>query len=228
MLVDRCRGGGLPAEEHSGEAPEAPPAEGGALKALVDDLHERREKAKLGGGEEKIAKQHAAGKLTARERIDLLVDAGTFVEMGIHARPHFSQRAMEGKDAPADGVITGWGDVDGRSCAIAAYDFTVMAGSMGMTGEIKMGRLRELALQQRMPLDLAARLGRRADPGGGRIAVRRLRPPVPRGGRDVRRRPAGRGDARPVRGRHRLHPRPLGLRPDGRRPGRDGARRART
>ena len=140
------------AEEHSGEAPEAPPAEGGALKALVDDLHERREKAKLGGGEEKIAKQHAAGKLTARERIDLLVDEGTFVEMGLHARPHFSQRAMEGKDAPADGVITGWGEVDGRSCAIAAYDFTVMAGSMGMTGEIKMGRLRELALQQRIPL----------------------------------------------------------------------------
>ena len=122
------------------------------LDELTEQLHERREKAKLGGGEEKIAKQHAAGKLTARERIDLLVDEGTFVEMGLHARPHFSQRAMEGKDAPADGVITGWGEVDGRSCAIAAYDFTVMAGSMGMTGEIKMGRLRELALQQRIPL----------------------------------------------------------------------------
>ena len=59
---------------------------------------------------------------------------------------------MEGKEAPADGVITGWGDVDGRPCAIAAYDFTVMAGSMGMTGEIKMARLRELALQKRIPL----------------------------------------------------------------------------
>ena len=110
------------------------------------------ETAKLGGGSEKIAKQHDAGKLTARERIDLLVDAGSFVELGIHAGPHFSQRAMEGRDAPADGVITGWGDVDGRPCAIAAYDFTVMAGSMGMTGEIKMARLRELALQKRIPL----------------------------------------------------------------------------
>jgi acetyl-CoA carboxylase carboxyltransferase component len=59
---------------------------------------------------------------------------------------------MEGRDAPADGVITGWGDVDGRRCAIAAYDFTVMAGSMGMTGELKMARLRELALQKRIPL----------------------------------------------------------------------------
>ena len=134
------------------EAPEAPPASGGRLKELTDDLHARREKAKLGGGEEKIAKQHAAGKLTARERIDLLVDPGTFVEMGIHAGPHFAQRAMDGKEAPADGVITGWGDVDGRTIAIAAYDFTVMAGSMGMTGEIKMARLRELALQKRMPL----------------------------------------------------------------------------
>jgi acetyl-CoA carboxylase carboxyltransferase component len=138
--------------EHTAEAPEAPPAEGGELKRQVDDLHARREHAKLGGGEEKIAKQHEAGKLTARERIDLLVDPGTFVEIGIHAGPHFSQRAMDGKEAPADGVITGWGDVDGRMVAIAAYDFTVMAGSMGMTGEIKMQRLRELALQKRIPL----------------------------------------------------------------------------
>jgi acetyl-CoA carboxylase carboxyltransferase component len=138
------------------EASEAPPStehgEDTGMKGLVDDLHERREKAKLGGGEEKIALQHERGKLTARERIDLLVDPGTFVELGIHGGPHFSQRAMEGKEAPADGVITGWGDVDGRRCAIAAYDFTVMAGSMGVTGELKMGRLREMALQKRIPL----------------------------------------------------------------------------
>jgi acetyl-CoA carboxylase carboxyltransferase component len=138
------------------ETPEAPASteHGGetGMKGLVDDLHARREKAKLGGGEEKIAKQHERGKLTARERIDLLVDPGTFVELGIHGGPHFSQRAMDGKEAPADGVITGWGDVDGRRCAIAAYDFTVMAGSMGVTGEQKMGRLREMALQKRMPL----------------------------------------------------------------------------
>jgi len=137
----------------SEEAPaETEHGEKTGLKGLVDDLHERRETAKLGGGEEKIAKQHERGKLTARQRVDLLVDPGTFVEVGIHAGPHFSQRAMEGKNAPADGVITGWGDVDGRPCAIAAYDFTVMAGSMGMTGELKMARLREMSLQKRMPL----------------------------------------------------------------------------
>ncbi|MFP5388088.1 MAG: carboxyl transferase domain-containing protein, partial [Thermoleophilia bacterium] len=105
------------------------------LSELTEQLHQRREKARLGGGEEKIAKQHERGKLTARERIDLLVDEGSFVEIGIHGRPHFAQRAMDGKEAPADAVITGWGDVEGRPCCVAAYDFTVMAGSMGMTGE---------------------------------------------------------------------------------------------
>src|SRR3954462_14553208 len=122
------------------------------LRSLVEDLHERRERARLGGGEEKIARQHEQDKLTARERLDLLIDEGSFVELGIHGRPHFSQRAMEGKDAPADGVVTGYGKVEGRLVAVAAYDFTVMAGSMGMTGELKMARLREMALQKRMPL----------------------------------------------------------------------------
>src|SRR6266545_4670332 len=102
------------------EAPEAPDAveagEKTGMKSLVEDLHARRRRAKLGGGEEKIALQHERGKLTARERIDLLVDPGTFVELGIQAGPHSSQRAMEGKEAPADGVITGWGAVDGRRC----------------------------------------------------------------------------------------------------------------
>src|SRR3982750_4621533 len=106
----------------------------GLLRPLVEDLAERREKAMLGGGEDKIARQHEPGKLTARERLALLMDDGTFCEFGMHAQPHFSQRAMEGREAPADGVITGYGDVEGRACCIVAYDFTGMAGSMGMTG----------------------------------------------------------------------------------------------
>jgi methylmalonyl-CoA decarboxylase subunit alpha len=121
------------------------------LRPLVEDLHARRAAARLGGGEEKIARQHEAGKLTARERIALLVDEGTFTEMGIHAGIHYSVRGLEDKDAPADGVITGYGKVDGRLVAVCAYDFTVMAGSMGMTGEIKVARLRELALTKRIP-----------------------------------------------------------------------------
>src|ERR671922_360963 len=123
-----------------------------SLRSLVEDLHERRERARLGGGVEKIAQQHERDKLTARERLALLIDEGTFTELGIHGRPHFSQRAMEGREAPADGVITGYGKVDGRLVAVAAYDFTVMAGSMGVTGELKVTRLRELALQKRIPM----------------------------------------------------------------------------
>jgi methylmalonyl-CoA decarboxylase subunit alpha len=127
---------------------DAPPS---LLRPLVEDLAERRAKAKLGGGEERIAKQHEAGKLTARERLDLLIDPGTFTELGLHAGIHHSVRGLEDKEAPADGVITGYGKVEGRLVAVVAYDFTVMAGSMGMTGEIKVARLRELALTKRLP-----------------------------------------------------------------------------
>ncbi|HEX5224908.1 MAG TPA: acyl-CoA carboxylase subunit beta [Solirubrobacteraceae bacterium] len=129
--------------------PETQPAS--LLRPLVEDLHARRAQIALGGGEERIARQHEQEKLTARERLALLIDEGTFVELGMHGRPHFSQRALEGRDAPADGVITGYGKVDGRLVAVCAYDFTVMAGSMGMTGELKVTRLRELALTKRIP-----------------------------------------------------------------------------
>src|SRR6202790_4980954 len=128
---------------------DAPPTS--LLRPLAEDLRARREKIRQGGGPERIAAQHEREKLTARERLDLLIDEGTFVELGIHGRPHFSQRAMEGREAPADGVITGYGKVDGRLTAVCAYDFTVMAGSMGMTGELKVTRLRELALTKRIP-----------------------------------------------------------------------------
>ena len=214
------------------EAPEAPAeveaGEQTGMKALVEDLHGRREKAKLGGGEEKIALQHERGKLTARERIDLLVDPGTFVELGIQAGPHSSQRSMEGKEAPADGVITGWGDVEGRTCCIAAYDFTVMAGSMGMTGEFKVGRLREMALQKRMPLIwLLDSAGARIQEAAGSMFAgsgHLFREEVTMSGVI----PLVAAMLGPVRGGHRVHPRPVGLRADGRRAGRDGARRART
>jgi len=122
------------------------------LRPLVEELAERRAAARLGGGEEKIAQQHGKGALTARERIDLLIDDGTFTELGLHAGIHYSVRGLEGKEAPADGVVTGYGRVDGRMVAVAAYDFTVMAGSMGMTGELKVTRLREMALTKRMPM----------------------------------------------------------------------------
>jgi methylmalonyl-CoA decarboxylase subunit alpha len=122
------------------------------LRPLADDLAERRAAARLGGGEAKIARQHEQGKLTARERLALLFDDGAFTELGLHAGIHYSVRGLEDRDAPADGVLTAFGKVDGRPVAAVAYDFTVMAGSMGMTGEAKVARMRELALTKRMPL----------------------------------------------------------------------------
>ena len=120
----------------------------------VSELHARRRKNLAMGGEEKIARQHERGKLTVRERIDLLFDAGTFVELGLLA----SQQPVRGgqsnaEGTPADGVVTGHGEVDGRQVWVIAYDFTVMAGSMGAVGEqFKAARVRELALRYRKPL----------------------------------------------------------------------------
>src|SRR3954454_21048519 len=94
------------------------------LRPLVDDLRERRAKAQLGGGEERIAKQHDKGALTARERLPLPYDSGEFTELAINAGIHYSVRGLEDKEAPADGVITAFGRVDGRLVACAAYDFT--------------------------------------------------------------------------------------------------------
>ncbi|MBV8950638.1 MAG: acyl-CoA carboxylase subunit beta, partial [Actinobacteria bacterium] len=102
------------------------------------------------GGADLVERQHSLGKLTVRERLDRLVDPGTFVEFGMladHMDPGLGDRYLA-----ADGCVTGVGDIDGRPVAIAAYDFTVMAGSMGAVGEDKVSRIRELALRQRIPM----------------------------------------------------------------------------
>src|SRR5207302_41739 len=116
------------------------------LRPLVEDLEARRAQIKLGGGEEKIARQHAQEKLTARERLALLIDEGTFTELGIHGRPHSSQRAMEGRQAPAEvvmsGVIPQVAALMGPCAAGTAYipglaDFVPMVkgrGSMALAG----------------------------------------------------------------------------------------------
>ena len=134
-------------------------------------------------------------------------------------------RGLEGKEAPADGVITGYGKVDGRLVAVCAYDFTVMAGSMGMTGEMKVARLRDLALTKRIPfvwlLDSA---GARIQEAVGSLFAgsgHLFREEVVASRRD----PAGRGADGAVRGRHRLHPRAGRLRADGQGPRLDGAGR---
>ncbi len=117
---------------------------------LVDDLTNRRGNATGMGGPELVERQHSLGKLTVRERLDLLIDAGTWVEYGMLADS--MDPAYAGRYLAADAAVTGIGAIDGRPVAIAAYDFTVLAGSMGRVGEHKIRRMRELALRQRIPM----------------------------------------------------------------------------
>jgi methylmalonyl-CoA decarboxylase subunit alpha len=120
------------------------------MRDRVKDLEERRAKIKQMGGEEKVRKQHERGKLTARERMNRLFDNGEWFEVGMHG----TQMAYfdPADKPPADAVICGYGRVDGRMTCAAAYDFTVKGGSIGLTGETKVTRLREIALKSRMPM----------------------------------------------------------------------------
>jgi acetyl-CoA carboxylase carboxyltransferase component len=118
----------------------------------VEQLRERKARVREMGGPDRVARQHEQGKLTVRERLDLLFDAGTFTEFSLLAHHQSQAPSMQGKLTPGDGVVTGVGRIDGRRVAVIAYDFTVMAGSMGMVGEMKASRMRELALRERIPI----------------------------------------------------------------------------
>ena len=102
------------------------------------------------GGEDRVERQRSLGKLTVRERLDLLLDPGTWIEYGMLADS--MDAAYAGRLMAADGAVTGIGEIDGRRVAVAAYDFTVLAGSMGRVGEQKVKRMRELAVRQRIPM----------------------------------------------------------------------------
>src|SRR5437899_7339230 len=124
------------------------------FSAEVAELQARRKKNLAMGGPDKIVKQKERGKLTVRERLDLLVDPDTFVEFGLlaHQQP-VRGGEIDADGTPADGVVTGHGLVEGRQVWVIAYDFTVMAGSMGAVGEqFKAARVRELALRYRKPI----------------------------------------------------------------------------
>ena len=135
------------------EATTSPSAGGGDVHdwgPLVNDLESRRARALSMGGPDAIARQRSLQKLTVRERLDLLIDPGTWVEYGMLADS--MDAAYEGRYLAADGAVTGIGEIDGRRVAVAAYDFTVLAGSMGRIGEQKIKRMREAALRQRIPM----------------------------------------------------------------------------
>ncbi|MFP5351235.1 MAG: acyl-CoA carboxylase subunit beta [Actinomycetota bacterium] len=126
--------------------------EGPDMRGHVEQLTAKKDEYRQMGGAERVKRQHDQNKMTVRERIDHLFDEGTFQEHGLLAHHQSQSPAMQGKFTPADGVITGIGKIDGRNVAVIAYDFTVMAGSMGMVTEIKATRMRELALRERIPL----------------------------------------------------------------------------
>jgi len=107
----------------------------------LEELRQRRHQALQMGGPDKVQRQHQQGKLTARERIELLMDTGTFQEYGLLATHHSHRAEMADKIAPADGVITGFGRIDGRKAGVVAEDFTVLGGSVGMTHAMKKVRM---------------------------------------------------------------------------------------
>ena len=115
-------------------------------------LEQRRTEALLGGGASRIAKQHAKGKHTARERIEALLDDGTFVEIGMFVTHRAMGFELEAEHPLGDGVITGTGEVEGRPVCVFAQDFTVLGGSVGEAHGRKIARLMELAVRNGVPL----------------------------------------------------------------------------
>src|ERR1700747_3389270 len=103
------------------------------MKEILDRLGERGAGAKSGGGEKRIEAQHKRGKLTARERIELFLDKGSFEEFDMFVEHRSNEFGMEKTKIPGDGVVTGWGTVNGRAVYLFSKDFTVFGGSLSET-----------------------------------------------------------------------------------------------
>ena len=115
-------------------------------------LEERRQVARQGGGEKRIESQHARGKLTARERIDLLLDPGSFEEIDMFVEHDCHEFGMEERKIPGDGVVTGWGTVNGRPIYVYAKDFTVFGGSLSRAHSRKINKVQDMALRNGTPI----------------------------------------------------------------------------
>ncbi|MBB4017649.1 propionyl-CoA carboxylase beta chain [Chelatococcus caeni] len=122
------------------------------MKDILERLEERRAGARLGGGEKRIAAQHARGKLTARERIALLLDTGSFEEFDMFVEHRCVDFGMEGTKFPGDGVVTGWGTINGRTVFVFAKDFTVFGGSLSETHAQKITKIQDMAVKMRAPV----------------------------------------------------------------------------
>jgi acetyl-CoA carboxylase carboxyltransferase component len=123
---------------------------GMSMRDKTEELQRRRAEAQKMGGEARLARQKERGKLDARARLGLLLDANSFHEIGLLAT-HLGKTDAD-RPSPADGVICGTGLIEGRPVCAASYDFTVQGGSIGLVGERKVARLRELSLRERIPM----------------------------------------------------------------------------
>ncbi|MBD8875397.1 acyl-CoA carboxylase subunit beta [Roseibium polysiphoniae] len=122
------------------------------MKEILAELESRRETARMGGGERRIEAQHKKGKLTARERIELLLDEGSFEEFDMFKQHRCTDFGMEEQHIPGDGVVTGWGTVNGRTVYVFSKDFTVFGGSLSETHAQKIIKVQDMALQNRAPI----------------------------------------------------------------------------
>ena len=122
------------------------------MKDILSELDERRAAARAGGGERRVASQHAKGKLTARERIDLLLDEDSFEEYDMFVRHRCTDFGMEAERPAGDGVVTGWGTVNGRQVYVFSQDFTVMGGSVSETHGAKICKIMDMAMQNGAPV----------------------------------------------------------------------------
>lgn len=133
------------------------------MRTVLEQLEERREDARRGGGADRIAKQHAKGKLTARERIDLLLDEGSFEEYDMFVAHRCTDFGMADTRPAGDGVVTGWGTINGRMVYVFSQDFTVFGGSLSETHAQKICKIMDMAVQNGAPV-----IGLN-DSGGARI-----------------------------------------------------------
>ncbi len=123
-----------------------------SIEEKLQRLRDFKAKALQGGGPERIERQHKAGKLTARERLDLLLDKGSFRELDMFVTHRETRFGMDKRKYLGDGVVTGWGTIDGRLVFVYAQDFTVMGGSLGEAHARKITKVLDLALQNGAPV----------------------------------------------------------------------------
>jgi len=122
------------------------------MKQIVEELERRRAQARAGGGERRIAAQHAKGKLTARERIDVLLDEGSFEEFDMFVEHRATDFGMAEQKVPGDGVVTGWGAINGRTVFVFSKDFTVFGGSLSGAHARKIVKIYEQAAKVGAPI----------------------------------------------------------------------------